>query len=231
MFSEGESAHSRPRRCVDSRWSRHRFRGTSVSMESLRVEELVTIVGLVREGKAATRGDIAEQMSLRSTTVSEMVGELVAHDLLRATTIKKRGRGRPAAQLTFNPLRLGAVFVSVVDRMLIAKAVDLGGRILDEASITPPENAANATMADHVRRLVADIAHSFPQGTDICAVVCSFSGVIDVPRSTWCFHFALAAIAEPGSCRGPGVIRTARDPRAQSRCGTGRDSTSGKSPH
>ncbi len=155
-------------------------------MESNRTEELVTVARLVRDGQATTRGDVAQALSMRSTTVSELVGDLVAKDLLRESTIKPRGRGRPAASLNYNHRRFGAVYISVVDRTVIARAVDMAYRVLAESRVTPAEDAGNDAMADCMRRLVADIVGKFPAGIEICAIVCSLPGLLDVGRSLWC---------------------------------------------
>ena len=155
-------------------------------MESNRTEELVTIAQLVRDGRAATRIDIAEALSMRSTTVSELVGDLVAKDLLRESTIKPVGRGRPAASLNYNHRRFGVVFISVVDCTLVAKAVDMACHVLAESRVTPAEDAGNEAMAVCMRRLVADIVGKFPAGIELCAIVYSLSGLLDVGRSIWC---------------------------------------------
>ncbi|WP_282609517.1 ROK family protein [Pelagibius sp. Alg239-R121] len=177
-------------------------------MEFNRTEDLVAIADLVRDGRASTRGNIGELLSMRSTSVSELVGELVAKDLLRESTIKPQGRGRPAASLSYNHQRFGAVFISVVDRTLVAKAVDLAHRVVAESSVTPPCDAGNEAMADLMRRLVADITTKFPTGIEVCAIVCSLSGLLDVARSTWCFssrwpelrNFDVAAALADANC-------------------------------
>ena len=155
-------------------------------MDSNRTEELVTISQLVRDGRATTRGDVGEALSMRSTTVSELVGDLVAKDLLRESTIKPRGRGRPAASLNYNHRRFGAVFISVVDRTLVAKAVDMACHVLTESQVTPDAEAGNDVMAGCMRRLVADVIEKSPPGIELCAIVCSLSGLLDVGRSVWC---------------------------------------------
>ena len=147
----------------------------------------MTIVGLVRDGKAATRGDIAELLSIRSTSVSDMVGDLLAKDLLRESMIKPRGRGRPAAALNYNHRRFGAAIISVVERTLVAKAVDLGNRVLDEVRVAPPATADNTAMAAALRDLFERIAARFPADTEICSVVLSLSGLLDSERGLWCF--------------------------------------------
>ena len=139
------------------------------------------------EGRATTRGDLGRALSLRSTTVSDLVAELLEHDLVRESAAPARGRGRPAASLVFNHRRLGGIVVGVVDGTLVATGVDLSCRTLAEDSVAPPPDADNEVMADHVRRLVAGVIARFPPDTELASVVFSLSGLLDRPRSTWCF--------------------------------------------
>lgn len=155
-------------------------------MESARLSDLMAITRLVREGRGRTRGSIGEQLSMRSSTVSDLVGELVARQLLLESTVKPKGRGRPATTLLFNERRFGAIFVSVVDRRLVAKVVDMGFHVLAERECEPPEDAGNAEMACALRALVEEVVAGLPADIEIATQVMSFSGLLDVPRAMWC---------------------------------------------
>lgn len=155
-------------------------------MESARTKDLLPIIRLVRNGQARTRSDIADILSMRSTSVSELVGELIARDLLLETLIKPKGRGRPAVALRFNDQRFGAIFVSVIDRRLVAKAIDMGYRVLSEKSIEPDPASGNDEMARSLRELVEAMTAGFPAGIEIGTIVLSLSGLLDVPGKIWC---------------------------------------------
>ena len=155
-------------------------------MESNRSASLFTIARLVRENRARTRGDIATLLSMRSTSVSDFVGELVARDIVREAAIKAHGRGRPAVALSFNAQRLGAIFIGIADHSLVGKAVDLDFRVLAETSVEPPTDCDNETMGALLRQLVADVSKTFAVGMTISDIVLSLPGLLDVPRSTWC---------------------------------------------
>ena len=155
-------------------------------MESNRSSSLFTIARLVRENRARTRGDIAALLSMRSTSVSDFVGELVARDILKESTIKARGRGRPAVALSLNAQRLAAIFIGVTDHSLVGKAVDLDFRVLAEASVVPPVDSDNETMGGLLRQLVQDVSGTFAIGMEISDIVLSLPGLLDVPRDTWC---------------------------------------------
>ena len=155
--------------------------------ETQRTRDLRAVLDLVRTGKATTRGEIIEHLNLRSTTVSELVGELVETDLLRESVVKQRGRGRPAAFLTYNTQRFGVVFMQVASRSIVARAVDMAGRVVGETHAAPPAETANDEMAAVLLTLAAEALQRFPAGVEVVAVVCSFSGLLDAPRRLWCF--------------------------------------------
>lgn len=155
-------------------------------MDTSRTDDLIAIAALVRSGKATNRGDISRQLGLRSTSVSDLVGQLIAHDLLHENPARSRGKGRPAAALSFNPLRLGAVFVTVTDQTLVASAVDLDLRVLGQRTAAPPQGSDNAAIADCLHRLVQETAAILAPQVEFCAVVCSMSGLLDVGRKIWC---------------------------------------------
>lgn len=157
------------------------------SSETQRTHELRAVLDLVRMGKATTRGEIIAHLNLRSTTVSELVGELVETDLLRESVAKQRGRGRPAAFLTYNTQRFGVIFMQVASRSIVAKAVDMAGRVVGETHSAPPAETGNNEMASVLRHLAAEAIERFPTGVEPIAVVCSFSGLLDAPRKLWCF--------------------------------------------
>lgn len=152
-----------------------------------RARDIEAVLTLVRTGKASTRGEIVEQLNLRSTSVSDFVGELVAKDLLRESMPKRRGRGRPAAVLSYNPQRFGAILVQVTGRSIAAKAVDMAGRIIAEESATPPYDTDNVAMAATILSLTRAAERQFPAGVEVASVVCSLSGLLDAPESRWCF--------------------------------------------
>ena len=155
-------------------------------MESNRTSSLFAITRLVRENRARTRSDIATQLSMRSTSVSDYVGELVGFDILRESVIKARGRGRPAVALSINTQRLGAILIGVTDHSLVGRAVDLDFRVLAEMSVVPPELCDNDEMGALLRQLVHEVSGHFAGGMEISDIVLSLPGLLDVPRATWC---------------------------------------------
>lgn len=155
-------------------------------MDINRQNEVMRIMDLVRTGRSRTRSDIARALSMRSTSVSEIVGDLISRSLLTEMQLKPKGRGRPVGMLNFNPRRLGAILLSVEGRSLVGQIVDLGFDVLSEARIVPPPDADNIAMVCCFRSLIQQLVSTFPPGIDIGCLVASLPGLLDVPRGTWC---------------------------------------------
>ena len=158
-----------------------------MTMDSSRIDLLVSVAESVRDGQAATRGDIGDLFKLRSTSVSEIVAQLLTCNLVAESKARSRAQGRPAAVLVFNQRRLGAIFISVIDNKLVGYVLDMGLMVLSQASITPDPSDGNAEIAAHLVELARRVGELAPDDIEICAVVCALSGLLDVSSSTWCF--------------------------------------------
>lgn len=143
---------------------------------ALRSGNRVRVLETVAHRGRVTRAEIARATGLASTTVSALVGELLAEDLLaeRPAPRGPRGRGRPATLLTLNPhggtvlgihLRHDGVRVAVAD--LAGTVLAQRGRRLDVDHRVPDALAAVTEMAHRLtegrRRTVgAGVAVSTP---------------------------------------------------------------------
>lgn len=155
-------------------------------MDTARTHDLLAIADLVRTGRATSRGMIGRELGIRSTTVSDLVGQLVARDLVHENTPRSRTKGRPTSILSFNAQRLGAVYVTVTDQSLVASAVDLNMRMIGQVIANPPPEADNHYLVQSLRHLIDDAARYFPPGMENGAIVFSLSGLLDVPGKIWC---------------------------------------------
>lgn len=155
-------------------------------METTHATDLLNVLALIRAGRVRTRRDIGKMLSMRSTSVSELVGALTAGGLLIETAIAPHGRGRPAAALAFNAQRFGAILISVADRTLVARIVDMDFRVWDEITAEPPEDADNNLITAALNELVVTLTARFPAGITLGAVVLSLAGLLDVTRGVWC---------------------------------------------
>src|SRR5690349_13649900 len=94
------------------------------------------VLKLIRDGRATTRTELAEQSGLSRSTLAERVQSLLALDLLEEAIGVASTGGRPPATLTFNR-SAGVVLVADLDASRGRVAVcDLGATPLEEHSLT-----------------------------------------------------------------------------------------------
>jgi predicted NBD/HSP70 family sugar kinase len=118
-----------------------------------RVQGCGEMLGLLRNGRAQTIGDLADAMEMARSTVVQRVEHLVADGLVIAERAKAtNARGRPAVTLRFNS-RAGAVLVAQigVTGSRVA-AADLDGRLLAQELDASPIEAGPDTVLE---RLIA----------------------------------------------------------------------------
>lgn len=155
-------------------------------METSKNLETMNVAELIRNGKVRTRQDIVKELSMRSSSVSEIVGRLIDIGLVEESLIKSDGRGRPAYALRFNNQRFGAIFVNIVDRTIRAQIADMNFQTYGETSCKPPENVDNEALLALIRKIVEDAESRIPPGIEIKLLVFSISGLLDAEQGVWC---------------------------------------------
>ncbi|HWU04394.1 MAG TPA: MarR family transcriptional regulator, partial [Novosphingobium sp.] len=111
------------------------------------------ILERLRRQEAISRTELAQQTGLGQATVSGIVRELLAHDLLRETRIPADTRGRPRLALRQNPdgLLIAGAFVLIGGRVDL-QIGDMGGTVLARASA---QSASPATTSDIVEAIAS----------------------------------------------------------------------------
>ncbi|WP_170181817.1 ROK family transcriptional regulator [Phreatobacter stygius] len=140
---------------------------------------------LVARGAARSRAEIGEQLGLRSTTTSRVVGDLVARRLVLESAGEKAGRGRPAGLLTANSRRIGASVLHVASRSLAGALVDLNGQVIEQRFAEIAPDADNAVIAKAMAALASGLADAMPRGMEHAGTAVSLSGLLDLKQKTW----------------------------------------------
>jgi predicted NBD/HSP70 family sugar kinase len=146
----------------------------------------------------ASRADLARSSGLTRVTVSDLVAELVAEELVTETTVTMSGRvGKPPVLVT---LATGSrVIVAIdlsTDGLVQGAHVDLGGQVLTRREL-PLAGRRGQEAVDVVHRLVRDLVDAAPRpvlgiGVGSPGVVDAGGTVIDAPNFGW-VDVALAA--------------------------------------
>lgn len=145
------------------------------------------IFGEVLRGHATTRKELTELLGLRSTTVSELVGELLAARLLTEMLAPASGRGRPTQILIANPHRLAVIVFQVVGRSIRAVSVNLLGQVLRQHQVEVPADCENAGMLSVLIDTHERIQRRTPETTQLAGVCFALSGLVDPAAEEWIF--------------------------------------------
>lgn len=140
---------------------------------------------LVMGGLAHSRSEIGRLLSLRSTTTSRVVADLVGRRLLLETMGETAGRGRPAAILLPNTRRVGASVIHVSSQALSGALVDLSGHLIAERRVTIDPDADNGAIAAVMAALAGGLLEAMPRGMSHAGTAVSLSGLLDLPRRQW----------------------------------------------
>lgn len=143
------------------------------------------IYRLILNGAAHSRADIGRILQLRSTSVSRVVGDLLARRLVIEAVGEASGRGRPPAILVAHTRRIGASVIYVSSQSLSGALVDLNGHLVAERRRPIAADADNAAIAAVMAELTRDLLDAMPPGMSHAGTAVSLSGLIDLKRGQW----------------------------------------------
>ena len=143
------------------------------------------IYRLILNGQAHSRTDIGRLLELRSTSVSRVVGDLIARRLVIETVGETSGRGRPPAILFAHTRRIGASVIYVSSQSLSGALVDLSGHLVAEHRIAIAAEADNHAIAAAMTSLARQLLDAMPPGMSHAGTAVSLSGLIDLRRGQW----------------------------------------------
>lgn len=143
------------------------------------------IYRLILNGEAHSRADIGRILQLRSTSVSRVVGHLIARRLVIEAVGEASGRGRPPAILVAHTRRIGASVIYVSSQSLSGALVDLSGHLVAERRRPIAGDADNAAIAAVMAELARDLLDAMPPGMSHAGTAVSLSGLIDLKQGQW----------------------------------------------
>jgi transcriptional regulator of PTS gene len=143
------------------------------------------IYRLFAEGQAQSRAEIGRLTGLRSTTISHVVGELLARRLIVEGAGESTGRGRPANLLIAHARRVGGIVIYVASQSLAAALVDLDGKLVAERIVTMVPDSGNEAMAAALVAMAGGLKAAMPQGMMLAGTVVSLSGLHDRAEKRW----------------------------------------------
>ncbi|GAA3723948.1 putative NBD/HSP70 family sugar kinase [Spinactinospora alkalitolerans] len=155
--------------------------------QAVRETNLGAVLRAVREAAPCSRADVAATTGLTKATVSSIVGDLIAHGLVREVgAASERRVGRPGVMLTLDGRGITAVGLEVNVDYITVVAVDLVEQELLSrhepfaAGAAGPEACARE-LVDLLRRTLADPVLA---GRTVLGAGVAVPGLIDAPRGT-----------------------------------------------
>ncbi len=107
---------------------------SGLTQSSVRSSNLALVLGQVLHQSAPpSRADIAAQLGMTRSTVSRLVDDLIAGDVVEEGTAVGNGRGRPAVPLAVRRGAVHALGLEANVERLVATVVDLSGELLSVA--------------------------------------------------------------------------------------------------
>ncbi|MGI4859063.1 MAG: ROK family protein [Janthinobacterium lividum] len=145
------------------------------------------ILATVFRGQATSRKELVHLLRMRSTSVSEMVGDLLRLQLLAETTDRRTGRGRPSLVLVGNPHRIAVLVFTVSSQAMHATCLNLLGQVLLHEVCELNHDATNTVIEDSIVRLAGKLKAGLGSGTELVGANFSLPGLVDVAAATWVF--------------------------------------------
>jgi predicted NBD/HSP70 family sugar kinase len=169
-------------------------RGAGSAQRAVRRQNLALVLGEIADGEPVSRAGVAQRTGLTRGTVSSLVEELIAAELVTELAAARGGTGRPANPLQLNRSGPAGLGIEIGVDEVRACVVDLSGAVRAQRSV-PSDHRAREPAAglDRAAALAAEVV------ADVVAEVGSVAGL----------RVEGAGVALPGIVGRDGVLQRA----------------------
>ena len=129
---------------------------SGTNLEHARAHNRRVIIEAIRLHGELTRAELARLTALTPQTVSNIVAELEAAELLTSRQPRKQGRGQPAIPVILNPASAFSIGIHLDHQTLLIVLVDLTGEIHFRRLILVQKPQPDATLA-RIAEVLAEI--------------------------------------------------------------------------
>lgn len=120
---------------------------SGTNLEHARAHNRRVIIEAIRLHGELTRAELARLTALTPQTVSNIVAELEAAELLASRLPRKQGRGQPAIPVTLNPASAFSIGIHLDHQTLLIVLVDLTGEVHFRRLMMVQKPQPDATLA------------------------------------------------------------------------------------
>ncbi len=165
---------------------------------SLRSRNRIHILREIRDGSTTSRAGLVQRTGLSHPTVSAIVNDLLAQQMVRETGRKQGGPGRPGTLLEFNAERGYVLGVDVGGTRMRAALGDLNGNLLAQNE-QPTTHARGRAVVDQLLSLARQLANQVPNSSgSLLAAGIGTPGVFDPESSRIRFAPNVRGLADVG---------------------------------
>ncbi len=135
--------------------------------------------------RAPTRRLLARRLSLRPSSVSAAIQELLDDGLVTERAVARQRSGRPDLLIAPRPNRLVAISLYVDSRELKAVLLNLDEEVLHEEARVVSPKAGNVELTDAVVDLLQTLPRRVPRGSRLAGASLSLVGTVNARTRTW----------------------------------------------
>jgi len=149
-------------------------------------KEKALILKSICETPDATRKKIIQALSIRPSTVSRDVAEMIEDGILIEDQNKANiGRGRPEFFLEINYNRFLSISFSIISMNLLAAVINLKGDVIEEVSIKLDLDIDSDKMLREINKVMSIFRRKVPVNSEILGFGFAVPGLIDKKGKVW----------------------------------------------
>ncbi len=165
-------------------------RRRGVAADELRRHNLAAVLDRLHHSGPLSRSDLAVRTGLNRSTIRDLIGELVALELVtEGPGVASVGPGRPSPVASARPDGAVVLALELTVDSVAARTVGLGGKVYDEIRVARPRGTSSPREAiEHAAGLAAPLLAALPAGHTLVGAGIAVAGV--VRRSDGFIHIA-----------------------------------------
>ena len=162
------------------------FDALQASFSREKDREKALVLKSILHGEDVTRKRIIQELSLRPSTVSKIIAELIEDGIVsESQNTVREGRGRPEAFLKVHPGRFWSISYSIMSVGLLGVAYDIEGRAAGKVEKRLSTDLDAERMIGILDDATADLSESVPRESEFLGFGLALPGLLDRKRNTW----------------------------------------------